>query len=144
MWPVSEQNVELLRRWITAFNARDLEAMIALSDPNVEFHSAFAVVGGASYHRHAGMRRWHRNLEETWGSEIRLQPEAYFDLGEHLLSFYLYYGRGKQSGAEVAMPATSITRWRDDLMIYVKVYMQRDEALSDLGVSETELEPITP
>jgi hypothetical protein len=42
------------------------------------------------------------------------------------------------------MPAASITRWRDDRMTYVKVYMQRDEALSDLGVSEEELVPITP
>jgi hypothetical protein len=90
------------------------------------------------------MRKWHRDLEQTWGQEIRLQPEVYFDLGEHILSFYLYYGRDQQSGAEVAMPATSISRWRDDRMIYVKVYMQRDEALNDLDVSEDELEPIAP
>ena len=141
---MSGQNVELGRRWIEAFNARDLEAMIALCDPNVEFHSAFAAVGGASYHGHAGMRRWHRDLEETWGTQIRLQPEAYFDLGDEILTFYLYHGRGQQSGAEVTMPATSVVRWRDDLMVYVKVYMQRDEALSDLGVSEAELEPIAP
>lgn len=46
--------------------------------------------------------------------------------------------------AQWSKPATSITRWRDGRMIYVKVCMQRDEALSDLGVSEDELEPITP
>jgi len=141
---VSEQNVDRLRRWITAFNARDIEAMIELCDPNVEFHSAFAAVGGASYHGHAGMRKWHHDLEETWGAEIRLEPEMHFDLGEDILSFYMYYGRGQQSGAEVAMPATSVVRWRDDRIIYVKVYMQRDAALSDLGVSEDELQPITP
>jgi ketosteroid isomerase-like protein len=141
---VSEQKVDLLRRWITAFNARDLEAMIGLCDPSVEFHSAFAAVGGASYRGHAGMRRWHRNLEETWGTEIRLEPEAFFDLGEDTLSFYMYYGRGQQSGAEVAMPATSVVRWRDDRMVYVKVYMERDAALSDLGVSKEALEPIAP
>jgi hypothetical protein len=101
-------------------------------------------VGGASYHGHAGIRGWHRDLEETWGPKIRLEPEEFFDLGETTLSFYLYYGRGQQSGAEVAMPATSVVRWRDDRMVYVKVYMQRDAALIDLGVSEQELEPIAP
>jgi ketosteroid isomerase-like protein len=141
---VSERNVELLRRWITAFNARDLETMIALSDPNIELHSAYAAVGGASYHDHAGMRKWHGDLEETWGAEIRIEPEDYFDLGEHTLAFAVYHGRGQQSGAEVTMPVTSVVKWRDDRMAYVKVYMQRDAALRDLGVSEDELRPIAP
>jgi ketosteroid isomerase-like protein len=141
---VSEQNVELQRRFVEAFNARDIEAMVGLCDPHIEFHSAFAAVGGASYRGHAEMRRWHRDLEETWGREIRLEPEAYFDLGDQILGFYSYHGRGHKSGAEVAMPAANITRWRDDRMIYTKVYMERDQALRDLGVSEEELEPITP
>jgi hypothetical protein len=141
---VSERNVEHLRRWITAFNARDLETMIALSDPNIELHSVFAAVGGASYHGHAGMHKWHCDLEETWGAGIRIEPEAYFDLGEYILAFAVYHGRGQQSGAEVAMPAAAVQKWRDDRMVYVKVYMQRDAALSDLGVSQDELKPIAP
>jgi hypothetical protein len=36
---VSESNVELLRRWFAAFNARDINRMVALSDPSVEFQS---------------------------------------------------------------------------------------------------------
>jgi hypothetical protein len=140
----SERNVELLRRWIEVFNAREIEALIALCDPRIELHSAFAAVGGAIYHGHDGMRTWHRDLEEAWGEEIRLEPEAYFDLGEHTLSFYVYHGRGEHSGAKVAMPATSVTRWRDGLMTYVKVYLHRADALSDLGVNGDELEPIKP
>jgi ketosteroid isomerase-like protein len=141
---VSNRNVELSRRWIEAFNARDLEQMIGLSEPDIEFHSAFAAVGGAVYQGHAGLRKWHRDLQETWGAEIRLDPEAFFDLGENVLTFYVYHGRGQQSGAEVAMPATSVVRRREDRMVFVKVYMDRDAALSELGVSEGELEPIAP
>jgi len=33
---VSGQNVELLRHWIEVFNARDIEALIALCDPDIE------------------------------------------------------------------------------------------------------------
>jgi ketosteroid isomerase-like protein len=141
---MSQENVELWRKWIKAFNSRDIEALIALCDPNIEFHSAFAAVGGATYRGHDALRSWHRDLREAWGEEIRVEPDAYFDLGEHTLTFSTYYARGLHSGAEVVMPATGVTRSRDGLVTYVKVYLDRTGALRDVGVSEDELEPIEP
>ena len=75
------------RRFVAAFNARDVESLIACFAPSIEYHSAFAAVGGAVYHGHDGLRRWHRDLAEAWGDEIRAEPETYFDLGEHTLAF---------------------------------------------------------
>ena len=141
---MSERNVELHRRWIEAFNSRDIEAVIALCDPSVEFHSGFDAVGGGVYYGHDGMRRWHRDLQGAWGEQIRLQPDAYFDLGEDTLIFFVYHGRGVHSGAEVAMQATAAVGWSDGLMTYSHVYLHRADALRDLGVTEDELEPIAP
>jgi len=104
----------------------------------------FAAVGGGVYYGHDGMRRWHRDLQEAWGEQIRLQPEAYFDLGEYMLMFFVYHGRGEHSGAEVATPATSVAQWRDGLLTHSTVYLDRAHALRDLGVTEDELEPIAP
>jgi hypothetical protein len=56
-------------------------------------------------------------MEDAWGDEIRVAPEAYFDLGEHTLVFHLMRGRGRQSGAEVTMPMASVVRWRDGLIV---------------------------
>jgi len=42
------------------------------------------------------------------------------------------------------MGLTQVARWRDDLLVYFKSYRQREDALSDLGVSAHELEPIEP
>jgi SnoaL-like domain len=141
---MSQENVELLRGVVEAFNARDVEAYIAYCDPSIELHSAFAAVGGAVYHGHDGMRRWQRDFEDAWGEEIRIEPDAYFDLGEHTLAFYVLQGRGRHSGAEVAMPNAVVVRWRENLMVYFKAYLQREDALSDLGVTEDALEPIEP
>jgi hypothetical protein len=141
---VSEQTVELWRRWIADFNARDIDAIVGRCDPGIEFHSVFAAVGGAVYLGHDGLRAWHRDLEEAWGEEIRLDIEAYFDLGEETLTFFVYHTRGKQSEAAVTMPATTVTRWRDGLVTYIKVYVERADALKELGVSKDELEPIAP
>jgi ketosteroid isomerase-like protein len=141
---MSRANVELYRRLVEAFNARDLDAMLVLVDPNCEWYSAFAGVFGGVYHGHDGVRMWHRDLEEAWGDEVRVEPEAYFDLGEHTLSFHLLHARGRHSRAEVVTPIAHVLRWRGALCFYLKSYTDREEALRELGVSEDELEPIDP
>jgi ketosteroid isomerase-like protein len=140
---MSERNVELHRTFIEAFNARDLDAFIAHYDPSAEFRSVFAAIGGAVYRGHAELPRYFRDLEDAW-EEIRIEPEAYFDIGEHTLLYLLFRGRGKQSGAEVAMQVALLARWRDGLIVYMRSYTDREDALSDLGVSDDELEPIEP
>jgi ketosteroid isomerase-like protein len=141
---VSEHNVELHRGILRAFNTGDLEALIANCDPQIEYHSTMTVPGGATYHGHDGMRRYFRDMQDAWGDEIRAEPEAYFDLGEHTLAFYLLRARGQQSGAEVAMPFAQVIKWQDGLMLHFKTYAERDNALKDLGVSADALEPIAP
>jgi ketosteroid isomerase-like protein len=141
---MSERNVELARRAVEAFNARDIQAYIEQCDPSIEFHSAFAAVGVAVYRGHEGIRQFFSDTDEVWGEGVAIEPEAYFDLGESTLFFYVLKGRGQQSGVEVAMANAVVSRWRDGLTVYVKVYLDRADALRDLGVSKDELEPIDP
>jgi ketosteroid isomerase-like protein len=140
---VSQQNVELHRRAFQAFNARDIDALLALSDPSIEGHSVFTEVSGV-YHGHEGARRFFGDLEDAWGGDLRLKPEAYFDLGEHTLVFYLARARGRQSGAEITRQHAQVLRWREGLCTYWKAYTRRQDALRELGVSEDVLEPIPP
>jgi ketosteroid isomerase-like protein len=141
---VSEQNVGLHRGAIKAFNARDFDAFIAFCDPDIELHSAMTVPGGAGYRGHDGVRRWIGDLEDAWGDELRIEPEAFFDLGEHTVVWQVLHGRGRQSGADVALPTAAVSKWRDGLVVSFKTYAHREDALIDLGVSEDALEPIAP
>ena len=141
---MSRENVELHRRSVEAFNRRDVETFIALCDPQIELHSTVTVPGGAVYRGHDGVRRWHRDLEDVFGEEIRVEPEAYFDFGDHTVSFHVLRGRGGRSGAEVGEQYAHVCRWREGLMVYFKGYAHREEAIRDLGISQDELEPIAP
>src|SRR5215210_9027357 len=114
---MSRENLERTRRMYEALNAGDGDALVELCHPSIEVHSVFAAVGGAVYHGHEGARRWARELQETFGGRFRVEVEAYFDLGEHTVAFGALHGRGEQSGAEVAMPATGVTRWRDGMCV---------------------------
>jgi hypothetical protein len=35
-----------------------------------------------------------------------------------------------------------VARWREDLIVYLRSYLHREDALRDLGVSENELKRI--
>jgi ketosteroid isomerase-like protein len=139
-----QENVERHRCSVEAFNTRDVENFVAFCDPQIELHSTVTVPGGAVYYGHDGVRRWHRDLADGWGDELRVEPEAYFEVGEHTITFHLLHGRGRESGADVVMPAAHLCRWRDGLIVYFKGYADREDALRDLGVSEDELERIAP
>jgi ketosteroid isomerase-like protein len=139
-----ERNVEVLRALFEAYNSRDIDGFVACCDPSIELETAFAAVGGEVYHGHEELRTWHRDVEDVWGGAVRAEPEAYFDLGERTLVFYVLHGRGKGSGVEVAMPIALVARWREDLIVYLKAYAHREDALRDLGVTEDELESIAP
>ena len=141
---MSERDVELHRRWFEAYNARDTEAWIAYCDPDIVFHSVFAAAGGAVYHGHDGMRKLHQDFRDVWGDEIRFDPEAYYELGDHTLALGVLHGRGRQSGVEVSIKGAHVARWRGGLMVYSRGYDDKWDAMSELGVSEHELKPIAP
>jgi SnoaL-like protein len=141
---MSERNVELMRRVFEVYYVGEIEPFIAFCDPSIELQSVFAAVGGAVYHGHDGLRDYYRDLADAWGNDIRIEPKAYFDLGEHTLAFNVLHGSGRHSGAEVTMEVAAVARWREDLIVHFKIYAHRDDALSDLGVSEDELERIDP
>ena len=140
---MSEENLELHRRLFAAFNERDIEALVAYLHPEFELHSKLAAVAPAVYHGHEGARRWHQDLDDAWEG-LRAEPEAYFDLGEQTLAFYVLRARGRQSGLQLALPIAALVRWGDGLARIWMTYDSREDALIDLGVSEDALEPISP
>jgi SnoaL-like domain len=58
------------RRYVDAFNRRDIEGLVALSHPAIEFRPTMLVGARRRYDGHEGLRRW---FEELGGSEIELQ-----------------------------------------------------------------------
>ena len=138
------ENVERHRRLYAAYNAHDMEAMLACCDPSLEFHSAFARVEGGVYRGHDGWRTFIQDMRDAWGDEVRAEPEVYFDLGDQTLAYIVVSGRGSHSGAEVALPLAQAARWRDGRVVYLESYPNRDDALRDLGVAGDALKPIAP
>jgi ketosteroid isomerase-like protein len=82
-------------------------------------------------------------MEDSW-EQIESTPEAFFDLGDRLLVFTVVRGRGRRSGVEAELAAAHLARVREGLVVDYRAYIDRKDALSDLGLSEDELKPILP
>jgi ketosteroid isomerase-like protein len=66
---MSRENVELVHEANDAFTRRDLGALLALADPDIEVFPLIArLEGGGPYRGHDGVRRW-------WENWLRIAPD---------------------------------------------------------------------
>ena len=72
-WAMSQENVELRYRAADAFTRHDLDALLALCDPDVMFISRHLGLegGGGSHHGHDGVRSWWESLLGVFPTSAR-------------------------------------------------------------------------
>jgi ketosteroid isomerase-like protein len=133
MW---EENVELLRRFHAAFNRRDLDALLALHDPDVEVVSLrMGLEGGHPFQGHDGVRSWYGSLLDVypdWVSEI----EEVRELGEVTIARLRQYGRGRESDAPIELTVWQVAHARNRKIVRWCVVRTEADALEAAGLSE--------
>ena len=132
---MSQENVNAFYKGLDAYNQRDVEAMVAVSHADIEWHPLSAQVeGDESFHGHDGLRKWWANMEATW-EEVEASIDDVRDLGDVTLAFGRLRGRWR-SGVPVDADVAWVYRFRDGLAIWGRVYTRREEALEAAGLSE--------
>jgi ketosteroid isomerase-like protein len=131
---MSEENVEIVRRCIEAYQAGDLTASVVDFDPEVEFDMTFRPEGGI-FRGHEGvaeaLRTW-TGAFEGWSFEV----EDVIDAGDQVLVMSRESGRGKGSGIEIDQAVFHLARLRNGKVIHWKLYLNRDDALEAAGLRE--------
>jgi ketosteroid isomerase-like protein len=78
-------------------------------------------------------------MSETlpWGRSVKLEPERFFDVDEERVLVFIHVSaEGEGSGAPVEMRDAHELTVRDGLIVRLKVYADRTEALQAAGLSE--------
>jgi ketosteroid isomerase-like protein len=135
---MSQENVEAFKRFADANNRRDVEALLAELDPEVEWHSAVlrSLRGEAEVHRgHAGVREMLRDLYEAF-SEFQVEFSEIRDLGDRVVAIGRWITRGEESGAEVTPPLASVVDFRNGKAIRVRSYLDPEDALVDAALRD--------
>jgi ketosteroid isomerase-like protein len=129
---MSQANVELTRRAFQAFDKRDLDALLATLDDDVE---AFPILAGmeGGYRGHDGVHRWWEGLLGTF-PDFHAEIVELHDLGDLTLAVLRLRGHGAESAAPLDVMAWHVSQFRHGKCIGWRVYTSEGEAFAAVGL----------
>ena len=131
---MSQENVELACRALDAFNRRDLDALLALADDEVEAVPLAAAMDG-SYHGHEGMRRWVENWLGAF-PDWNIEVVEVRDLGDVTVTAMRLRGHGSGSDIPLDQAVWQVVRWRRGKYVWWGNFRTEAEALEAVALSE--------
>jgi ketosteroid isomerase-like protein len=132
---VSQENVEIVRRWNDAFNDRDWDTFAALLDPNVEYDASLLdsqVIRGRD-----AVVKWLQKAEKDLWSEIRYEIVEATEMTDDGVLLKLHVAaRGRSSDAGIEGDRWEAMTVRDGRITRYAYRTTRDEALQAAGLRE--------
>ncbi len=130
--------VEATRRLFESFSRRDVSALLALCDPEIEFMPVTAMVaaGGEPYRGHDGIGRYMADVSRVW-EELTVEPHEFHRSGDDTV---VAIGRVYAWGVGRVIDAPVGWVWRfgpDGLAVSGRVYENRQEALDAGGIADS-------
>ena len=135
---MSRENVETFRRAADAYNRRDVEAVLAFLDHEIEWYPLLPVMLGGEatvYRGREGGREVIRDLDEAF-PDLQADLSEVRDLGEQVLAIGHLRGRGKESGVLTQSEIAWLAEFKDGKAIRIREYLNPEEALEAAGLSE--------
>jgi ketosteroid isomerase-like protein len=134
---MSQENVEIVRRWVDFYNRRDTDGLIGLNTPDYEMRSVFAgIESGGIFRGYAGFPfAYFESIDEAY-ERFELLAHAYVDAGAAVVMEAEIAWRGKESGAEGRSPLFAVFWLRAGKVFREESFTERAEALEAVGLRE--------
>src|SRR3954447_3144880 len=133
---MSQENVELQHRAFEAINGRDIDAMLAFSDPDIEISPLILKLeGGDSYRGHEGVRRWWEDLLGVF-PDYRIEADEVRDLGNVTVTCARAQAHGVESDALTQQQSWLVTEWHSGKAVWWGNFMSEGAALEAAGLRE--------
>ena len=121
------RNAGLVRRLYEAFADRDVDALLDVVAPEIEFFGPTATLlnEGRCYRGHEGMRRYLRDVEALW-QDLEVDPQTLREVGNHVVALGRVRARA-HDGMELDTPAAWVWRVEADLITWGCAYGDPDQ-----------------
>jgi uncharacterized protein len=130
---MSQQNVELIRTGIEAWNRRDWDTALADFHPQIEWRNAGVLLDDADvYYGHEEVRSFWESWAGSW-DDIRIEPEEFIDLGDRVLVLARFRASGRNQ-IEINQQIAQLWTLRDGLILSFQSYWDHAEALEATGL----------
>jgi ketosteroid isomerase-like protein len=132
---MSQENVEIVRRAIAAYNRRDFEAMQALNHPDVELDwSASRGLEAGVYQGWREVMRFYQNFLGTFQAVV-IEPDRFIESGDLVVVPNSAQIRGRD-GIDTVARSAFVFEVRSGRLARICLYQETREALEAAGLSE--------
>jgi ketosteroid isomerase-like protein len=134
---VLDEGMSVTRRWFETWNAGDLDAFIDLYAPDAQMTPPASWVEAGTIDGQPAIRRFFEGLKEAWEGEDAAILHEVFRVGNRVVSRMDWRVRGRASGINTHLAITNVNTIKDGRIVRQQHYLDHDEALEDLGLSES-------
>ncbi len=128
------QNVDRMMEGLAAMERGDLDAIVAMADPEVEFINPEHALEPGTRHGHDGLRVGLGAMLEVF-EDLRFKPERVVENGDHVVAFGNFWARGRGSGMEVGPTTFAVlATLRDGKMVRYEWFNDGEDALRAAGL----------
>ena len=133
---MSQENVEVVRKWAEYYNRRDMDGLVSIIDADHEKKSIFAAASGGTFKGHTGFPFAYFEAIDDAYDHFSLEILEYVDAGAAVVMAADCEWHGKESGAE-GKTRIFITFWlRAGKVFREETFTDRTEAMAAVGLSE--------
>jgi ketosteroid isomerase-like protein len=132
---MSQENVEVVKAFFEAYNARNIEAVDRLLHPEAEITTLSTRAGMPDHWRQGTTKRYFEQLDEAW-TDLRVEVEDYRELGERVVALGVLRGAGMHSHVEVARDFATVFVIRDSQIVLLDTYDNWKAGLDAAGLRE--------
>jgi len=129
---VPQENVEIARQSYDAYVRGDMEAALAMVDPEIEIYD-HDILDAGEYRGLEGMLRWQVDWDSSWES-WRWEAEDFVDVGDRVVVVLRLYAKGRHSGVDVERLDGAVWTLRASKAVRLDYYGSKDEALKAVGL----------
>ena len=128
---MGDREVDAVRRFYAAWTARDVPAMLAEIDPDVEAEPVLGLLyERPSYRGHGGMVRWFEEVDDLW-DDFEARVEQTYEVGDEVVALLTLLARSGDSVSDARIAV--VCGFRDGRIVSFRG-RDRDEVLEELGL----------
>jgi ketosteroid isomerase-like protein len=130
---MSQQNVEVVKAFFGAYNARDSEAVDRLLHPDAQITTLSTRAGMPDHWRQGTTERYFEQLDEAW-TDLRVEVEDYRELDECVVALGVLRGAGMHSHVEVARDFATVFVIKNSQIVLLDTYDNWNTGLEAAGL----------
>jgi ketosteroid isomerase-like protein len=131
---VSEDDLDVMRRCFDAWNSGDIATLVDQFHEHAELVTDPSWAEAGTFIGRAAIGRWLEGLRDSWEGHDEVLLRELFEVDDKVIARHDWNVRGRASGIETNLDATSISNIREGKIVRQQWYLDYATALKTVGL----------